>query len=293
MEENITVAVLGTGNMGAGIARNLLADGMEVRAWNRTREKAEPLADDGVDVVDTPAEAAQDADFVITILPDVDAVEEVVRAEDSPLSVLSEDGVWIQTSTVGEEGSERLADVAAEHDIIYVDAPVLGTKEPAEQGQLVVLASGPEEALQRCQPIFEAIGSKTLWLEPAGAGSRLKLVTNSWLNGLLALLAETISLARALGVDPAHFLEAVEGGPLDAPYVQMKGQMMIDEEFPTSFSVNLAQKDSDLVLEAAQARDLHLLIAEAVNARFEEASDAGYGEEDMAAVYEVAKPERS
>jgi 3-hydroxyisobutyrate dehydrogenase len=276
--------------MGAGIARNLLAAGMEVRAWNRTREKAEPLADDGANVVDTPVEAAQDADFVITMLPDVDAVEQLVRAEDSPLSVLSEDGVWIQTSTVGEEGSERLADVAAEHGITYVDAPVLGTKEPAEQGQLVVLASGAGEALQRCQPFFEAIGSKTLWLEPAGAGSRLKLVTNNWLNGLLALLAETISLARALGVDPARFLEAIEGGPLGAPYAQMKGQMMIDEEFPTSFSVDLAQKDSDLVLEAAQARDLHLSIAEAVNARFKEAIDAGHGEEDMAAVYKAAKP---
>jgi 3-hydroxyisobutyrate dehydrogenase len=293
MAENTTVAVLGTGNMGAGIARNLLAAGMEVRAWNRTREKAEPLADDGANVVDTPAEAAKDADFAITMLPDANTVEEVVDAEDSPLSVLSEEGVWIQMSTVGEEGSNRLAEIAAKYSVTYVDAPVLGTKEPAEQGQLVVLASGDEEALQQCQPIFEVIGSKTLWLAPAGAGSRLKLVTNNWLNGLLALLAETISLARALGVDPARFLEAIEGGPLGAPYAQMKGQMMIDEEFPTSFSVDLAQKDSDLVLEAAEAHDLDLLIAEAVNARFKEASGAGYGGKDMAAVYEVAKPKRT
>ncbi len=292
MAESVTVAVLGTGMMGAGIARNLLAAGMEVRAWNRTREKAEPLADDGAKVVDTPTEAAEGADFLITMLPDAGTVEGVVHAEDSPLSALSEDGVWIQTSTVGEEGSERLAQVAAEHDVIYVDAPVLGTKEPAEQGQLVVLASGPEEALQRCQPIFEAIGSNTLWLEPAGAGNRLKLVTNSWLTGLLGLLAETISLARVLGVDPERFLEAIEGGPLDVPYAQMKGQMMIDEEFSTSFSVDLAQKDAALVLEAARAHDLRLPIAEAVNARFEEAIQAGHREEDMAAVYEVAKPER-
>ncbi len=288
-----TVAILGTGIMGAGMARNILAAGMEVRAWNRTREKAEPLADDGAKVADSPAEAAEGADFVITMLPDADTVEEVVGGEDSPLSALADDGVWLQMSTVGEEGSDRLAEIAAQYGVTYVDAPVLGTKEPAEQGQLIVLASGPEEVREWCQPIFDAIGSNTLWLGPAGAGSRLKLVTNNWIVGLLGVLAETISLARAVGVDPARFLEAIEGGPLGAPYAQMKGQMMIDEEFPTSFSVDLAHKDADLVLQAAGAHDLRLPIAEAITARFEEAIDAGYGEEDMAAIYEAAKPDRS
>jgi 3-hydroxyisobutyrate dehydrogenase len=285
-----TVAVLGTGIMGAGMARNLLAAGMEVRAWNRTREKAEPLADDGAKVVDSPDQAAEGADFAITMLPDANTVAEAVGGEMSPLSVLAEDGVWIQTSTVGQEGSDRLAEVAADYGVTYVDAPVLGTKEPAEQGQLIVLASGPEEVRERCQPVFDAIGRNTLWLGPAGTGSRLKLVTNSWLVGLLGVLAETISLARAVGVDPTRFLEAIEGGPLGAPYAQMKGQMMIDEEFPTSFSVDLAQKDADLVLEAARAHDLRLPVAEAINARFKEAIDEGYGEEDMAAIYEAAKP---
>jgi 3-hydroxyisobutyrate dehydrogenase len=287
-----TIAVLGTGIMGAGMARNLLAAGMEVRVWNRTREKAEPLADDGAKVVDSPNQAAEGAEFVVTMLSDANTVAEAVSGGISPLSVLAEDGVWIQTSTVGEEGSDRLAEVAAEYGVTYVDAPVLGTKEPAEQGQLIVLASGPEEVRERCQPVFDAIGSNTLWIGPAGAGSRLKLVTNSWIVGLLGVLAETISLARAVGVDPARFLEAIEGGPLGAPYAQMKGQMMIDEEFPTSFSVDLAQKDANLVLEAARAHDLPLPIAEAINTRFKEAIDEGYGEEDMAAIYEAAKPGR-
>src|ERR687886_2128128 len=291
MANDNTVAVLGTGIMGAGMARNLLAAGMEVRAWNRTREKAEPLADDGAKVAGGPAEAAEDADFVLTMLSDADAVAEAVD-EGGALSALAEGGVWLQTSTVGLEGSERLAGIANEHGVAYVDAPVLGTKQPAEQGQLIVLASGPEEVRERCQPIFDAVGSQTYWLGPAGAGSRLKLVTNNWIVGLLSTLAETISLAKAVGVDPARFLEAIEGGPLGVPYAQMKGQMMIDEEFPTSFSVALARKDANLVLEAAKARDLRLAIAEAVATRFEEAIDAGYGEEDMAAIYEAAKPGR-
>src|ERR687886_704615 len=243
MANDNTVAVLGTGIMGAGMARNLLAAGMEVRAWNRTREKAEPLADDGAKVVDSPDQAAEGADFVITMLPDANTVAEVVGGGISPLSALAEDSVWIQTSTVGEEGSDRLAEVAAEYGVTYVDAPVLGTKEPAEQGQLIVLASGPEEVRERCQPIFDAIGSNTLWLRPPRAGSPLKLVTNNWIVGLLGVLAETVGFARALDVDPAQFLEVIEGGPLGPPYAQMKGQMMIEEEFPTSFSANLARKD--------------------------------------------------
>lgn len=290
-ENNTTIAVLGTGLMGAAMARNLLAAGMEVRAWNRTREKAEPLADDGAKVTDSPAKAAEGADFVLTMLANTDAVAEAAAGENGALPALSDDGVWLQMSTVGIEGSEQLAEVAGDHGVVYVDAPVLGTKEPAEQGQLVVLASGPEEVQERCQPVFDAVGSATFWLGLAGAGSRLKIVTNSWIVGLLGALAETIALARATGVDPARFLEVIEGGPLGVPYAQMKGQMMIEEEFPTSFSANLARKDVGLVLDAAGANGLRLPLAEATATRFDEAIDGGYGEEDMAAIYEATKLE--
>ena len=288
-ENNATVAVLGTGIMGAAMARNLLAAGMEVRVWNRTREKAEPLADDGATVADSPAEAAEGADFVLTMLADADTVAEAVEGGGA-LSTLADDGVWLQASTVGIEGSERLAEIADQYGVHYVDVPVLGTKEPAEQGQLIILASGPEEVRERCQPIFDAVGSQTFWLGPAGASSRLKVVTNNWIVGLLGLLAETIALAEATGVDPSRFLEVIQGGPLDLPYAQMKGQMMIDEEFPTSFSASLARKDASLVLGAAEASGLRVPLAEAVATRFDEAINAGHGEEDMAAVYEAAKP---
>jgi 3-hydroxyisobutyrate dehydrogenase len=208
------------------------------------------------------------------------------------LSVLPDDGVWLQMSTVGLEGQEKLAGIAYEHGVYYVDAPVLGTKEPAEQGQLIVLASGPEEVRERCEPVFDAVGSKTLWLGTAGAGSRLKLVTNNWIVGLLGALAETISFAEALGVDPNQFLEVIEGGPLGVPYAKMKGQMMIEEEFPTSFSTNLARKDANLVLQAAEANELRLPLTEAAAEHFDEAINAGHGEEDMAAIYQATRPDR-
>ena len=290
-DDRASVAVLGTGIMGAAMARNLLAAGMEVRAWNRSREKAEPLADDGATVTDSAVEAAEGADFVLTMLADASVIEEVV-GDGGALSALADGGVWLQMSTVGGEGSERLANLAKEHGVAYVDAPVLGTKQPAEQGQLILLASGSGELRERCEPVFEAVGSKTVWLGEAGDGSRLKVVVNSWIVGLLGVLAETISLARATGVDPQSFLETIQGGPLDLPYAQMKGNMMIEEDFPTSFSAKLARKDTGLVLDAAEANGLSLAIAEAVAAHFDDAIEAGYGEEDMAAVYEGTKPGR-
>ena len=288
MAENTTVALLGTGIMGAAMARNLLGAGIKVRAWNRSTEKAEPLADDGAAVVEDPTEAAQGADLLLTMLADADAIDEVVR--DGVLPALAEGAVWLQMSTVGEKGNATLAHLALENGVAYVDAPVLGTKAPAEQGQLVVLASGPEDVRERCEPVFGAVGGKTVWLGEAGEGSRLKLVVNNWIVGLLGVLAETVAFARATNVDPQKFLETIEGGPLGLPYAQMKGAMMIEEDFPTSFSAKLARKDATLVLEAAEARGLDLAVASAVAARFDEAIEAGHGEDDMAAVYEAAKP---
>ena len=287
MAEGTKVAVLGTGIMGAAMARNLLAEGMEVSAWNRSREKAEPLQQVGAEVADTQADAARGADFLLTMLADADAVEEAVAGDVLP--ALAEGGVWLQMSTVGEDGTKRLAETANECGVDFVDAPVLGTRQPAEQGQLVVLASGPEEVRERSQQVFDAVGSKTVWLGEAGAGSRLKLVINNWIVGLLGVLAETVALARSTGVDPARFLETIEGGPLGLPYAQLKGNMMIDDDFPTSFSARLARKDTGLVLDTAEANDLEMPIARAVAARFDEAIQAGHGEEDMAAVYRAAK----
>ena len=290
MADDTKVAVLGTGIMGAAMARNLLSNDMEVRAWNRSREKAEPLKEDGAEVVDSPADAARGADFLLTMLADADAIEDAVS--DGALPALAEDGVWLQMSTVGEGGNERLLGLAADHGVAYVDAPVLGTKQPAEQGQLVVLASGPEEVRERSEQVFGALGSKTVWLGEAGEGSRLKLVVNNWIVGILGVLAETVAFANTIGVDPAKFLETIEGGPLGLPYAQIKGNMMIEEDFPTSFSANLARKDAGLVLDAAEAHDQRMRITESVAARFDEAIRAGHGEEDMAAVYRAARPER-
>src|SRR3954468_6077747 len=283
-----TVAVLGTGIMGAPMARNLAAGGFNVRAWNRTIDKAKPLADEGVTVCRSPQDAGDGADFVLTMLTDVDAVTAAVTGDDGPFTATGSP-VWLQMSTIGIDGTERLASWAADRGVRFVDAPVLGTRQPAEQAALTVLASGADDLHERVQPVFDAIASRTLWLGPAGQGSRLKLVVNSWVLALTSAAAEAVALAQGLGLDPQRFLDTIEGGPLDVQYAHVKGGAMIRGEFPPAFPVDGAAKDARLIVEAAAEAGVQVRVAGAVAAHMQAAAEAGYGRDDMAAVWNVVR----
>jgi 3-hydroxyisobutyrate dehydrogenase len=284
----LTVAVLGAGGtMGFPMARNLANAGIEVRAWNRSREKAEPLAEDGATVAGSAAEAARGADVILTMLADAEAV--LATAEEA-LPEAGDEAVWLQMSTIGEAGTERAAGLAAQHGVAFVDAPVLGTKQPAEEGKLVVLGSGPEDQRERLAPVLDAVGARTMWVGEAGAGTRLKLVTNSWIVSVVEGGAETIALAQGLGLDPALFFEAIQGGPLDLPYLQTKGKSMIERSFEPSFALKHAAKDAALVEEAIASRDLDLPLPGAIRRRLDEGVSE-HGDEDMSATYLTSAPE--
>jgi 3-hydroxyisobutyrate dehydrogenase len=280
-----TIAVLGTGVMGAPMARNLARAGHEVRAWNRSPDKVAPLRDDGVDARDEPAAAAAGADVVLTMLADADAVLDVARRTN-----LAEGQIWWQASTIGIEGIEQCQALAQETGAILVDAPVLGTRLPAEEGKLVVLSSGPDSALDTLAPLFDAVGQRTMRLGPAGTATRLKLAVNLWVLVVTQGTAETIAFAQSLGVEPEWVLEALEGGALELPYFRMKSKLMLDEDFPASFALALAAKDARLVAEAAERHGADLPIAAAIAERFTQATEAGHGDEDMAATYRLSKP---
>jgi 3-hydroxyisobutyrate dehydrogenase len=282
-----TVAVLGAGGtMGFAIARNLLRAGLRVRAWDRTRQKAEPLAEDGAVVLDTPAEAAETSSLVLTMLSDAAAVLSAMSGEHGAISTIDRSALWVQMSTIGEAGTARCAELAGEQGIVLVDAPVLGTRQPAEEGKLVVMASGPgdEEVRERCGRVFDPIAQKTMWVGEAGAGSRLKLVTNAWLVTVVEGCAETIALAEGLGLDPSLLLEAVEGGSLDTPYLRMKAKAIMTRNFEPSFRLALAAKDAALIEEAVEARGLELPLLSTVRERLEQAARE-HGDEDVIAVY--------
>lgn len=272
------IGFIGAGTMGAPMARNLAREGHEVRVWNRTREKAEAVGCEAL-VADTAADAAHAAGAVVTMLSDGDAVAAVAS------DFVAEDVLWLQMSTVGIEATESLMALAADRGAVFVDAPVSGTREPAEQGALTVLASGPTTAIAAAKPVFDVVGTRTVELGDAGEGTRLKLVLNAWLVALVEGLAEAIALAEAIGVDPRTFLDAIDGAPIGTPYAQLKGKAMIDREFPPSFPLSLALKDARLVMAAAAQAGVELPVAEAVARQFARAEEAGHGGDDMAAVF--------
>ena len=282
-----TVAVLGTGIMGFPMARRLAEAGHHVSAWNRHRDKADPLAERGARVCDAPAEAVADADVVITMLADADAVSEVMaQAADG----LPADAVWAQMSTVGEPGWRALARLAEQREIAYVDAPVLGTRKPAEDGALKVLASGPDEALERCAPVFEVFGTVLPGLGPAGTGSRLKLAANHWVLALTDATAASIALLQAFGLDGELFLSAIEGTATDSPYAQLKGRAMLAGSYPASFPAAGAAKDAGLIAAAARSLELDTALVDLLAGHFTAAVEAGHGAEDMAAVFVAHQP---
>lgn len=285
------VAVLGLGIMGSAMARNLTAAGFAVNVWNRSDERYQSLA--GADVVGyaDAQDAVASAGVVITMLAHGDAVEEVVNGRHGALQAMPKGALWLQMSTVGIDEQAHFAQLADYRAIEFVDAPVLGTKGPAEAGELVVLAAGPETVRPRAAPIFDAIGRRTLWLEPRGAATRLKLVFNSWVINFISSLAETIAFAQGVGVDPRLFLEIIQGGAMDSPYAQMKGRLMIDESFEPMFPLKWAHKDANLVLEAAEPAGTRMEMTKRSRDQFKRAMEQGFGERDMAAVYFAARGE--
>jgi 3-hydroxyisobutyrate dehydrogenase len=268
--------------MGAGMARSLLRAGLDVTVWNRSAEKARSLADDGAKVAADAADAVSSADVIVTMLFDFNAVAEVMGRA---LPASREHAVWTQTSTVGLAGTQQLAELAGRHGRGYLDAPVLGTRQPAEQGELIVLAGGPRELEPRVAPVFEAIGHKTIWVgDKAGDGHRLKLALNSWVLSITAATGQAIALARDLGVDPQLFLDAIGGGATDSPYAQLKGKAMITGEFEPAFGLAGAVKDAGLIVDALGAAGDDPSLMQAVHHLMSAAAEAGYADEDMAAV---------
>ena len=278
----MTVAVLGTGIMGTAMARTMARTGLDVRAWNRHADRATPLAADGVTVCASAAEAVAGADVVVTLLFDAGSVREVMTPVAPEVS-----GAWLQMSTVGMAGTEDLAGLAAEHGIAFLDAPVVGTKGPAEQGSLVVLVAGDRETEPTVAPVLDAVGSRTVWVsDQPGAATALKLVVNSWVGSLNAAVGQAVALATALGLDPQLFLDAIRGGPTDTTYAHLKGGLMIGREYPTAFALDNARKDLGLIRDAAADAQVDTTLVEALLEVYARSSERGHGDEDMASVHE-------
>ena len=276
------VAVLGTGIMGSAMARNLAGAGLRVAVWDRSPSATAPLSEAGVQVAASAAEAVDDARAVITMLPTAEVVESVIFGA-GVAEAFRQGAVWAQMGTIGTAATTEIADRLGQlrPDVMFVDAPVSGSKAPAEAGQLLILASGPPGAEAIVRPAFSAIGRKTVWLGEAGQGSRMKLVVNAYMSILIEGVAEALELASRLGIDDAKLAGVIEGGPLDAPIADAKLLKMERGDFAPEFPLEWALKDVDLAIAAAGGDTLPVLAA--LSRQWRTAVDAGHGREDVSA----------
>ena len=276
------VAVLGTGIMGSAMARNLVGAGMRTAVWDRSPSATAALSEVGALAAASPGEAVTDARVVITMLPTAEVVNSVIF-DGGVVTAFAEGAVWAQMGTIGVTATIQMAGRLGKlrPDVMFVDAPVSGSKGPAEAGQLLILASGPPAAQAIVGPAFSAIGRKTVWLGAAGQGSRMKLVVNAYMSILIEGVAEALELADRLGIDPADLADAIEGGPLDAPIADAKLHKMEEGDFAPQFPLEWALKDVDLAIDVAGGRPPPLLAT--LSRQWRVAVDAGHGREDVSA----------
>jgi 3-hydroxyisobutyrate dehydrogenase len=277
-----TVAVIGAGIMGSAMTRNLVAAGMNTRVWDRSATATGPLGDAGAAVAASAREAVRDADVVITMLPTADVVESVIF--DGGVADAFADGcVWAQMGTIGVEATLHLRDrlTGQRPGVLFVDAPVSGSKGPAEQGQLLILASGPAAAASSVDPVFGVLGRRTVWLGQVGQGSLMKLIVNAYMSVLIEGVAEAMELADRLGVGHQQLAEVIEGGPLDAPIADAKLHKMDSGDYAAEFPLEWALKDVDLAIGIAGGQPPPLLAA--LSAQWHAAVAAGHGRQDVSA----------
>jgi 3-hydroxyisobutyrate dehydrogenase len=281
--EKLRVGLLGVGLMGSAMAHRLLDQGIAVIAWDRHPEHAHALEGRGGEPAESPSEVVRRAGVVVTMLPTVEVILDVVEPT---LKDWPADTIWLQMSSVGAAEADQLTRAAKAHAVTLVDAPVSGSTHPAEEGQLTILASGPDSSRAAVQPIFDALASRVLWVREAGMGSRLKLAANHWMITMVAALAESMHLCEAMELDPQQFIGLLDGGPLGSPYALQKLDEMRRRDYPAGFPVRLALKDLQLVSEVEQNARTTMPLLDTVLERFSRANQH-LADQDLAAIYEL------
>jgi 3-hydroxyisobutyrate dehydrogenase len=278
------IAVLGVGTMGSAFARRLLGAGLHVSVWDVFPAAAARLADAGAHVAATPEDAVRDASVVLTMVPTIASIEETMPRA---LAAMPRGATWLQMSTIGAEGTDHAIALAKEHrpDVVFVDAPVSGSRVPAEQGKLLILASGPAATLDALVPVISALGQKTMRWERAGSGSRMKLVLNTWLAVLGEGIAEAAVLAQAYDVSLDDVSACLGSTALNAPWALSKLEKIEHNAFDPDFSLALASKDLHLALDAAVSAHRRLPMVQSIATQWESALQAGLGDRDVVGAY--------
>jgi len=280
------VAFLGLGIMGNPMAANIARGGFELTVWNRTRERADEFASahERVTVADTPAEAASNADAVISMVPDTPEVEEVLFAA---ADGMSDGGLAVDMSTIAPTASRSIGERLAERGIRFLDAPVTGSRPKAEDGTLTIMVGGDEADFERVRPVFESMGRLVLHVGPSGHGEMIKLINNTLSAINAAALAEALATGQAAGADTDKLRQVVAAGSGGSAMLELKAQVMLDGDFEPLFKLEHMLKDVRHCIAEAEALGLELRVAKLVESIYAEAAANGLAERDFAAVADV------
>lgn len=282
----MNIGFIGMGIMGSRMAMNLLAAGKDLTINNRTREKAQALLDKGAKWADSPAELASSADVLFTMLSTPEAVRTVATGQNGFLHAMPQDTLWVNCSTVDPDFARQMAQLAELQTVGYLDAPVAGTKGPAETGDLVFLVGGDSENVKRCQPYFDCMGKKTVHLGDAGMGSSMKMLFNLMLGCTMAAYSEAVVLGEAFGFSKGDIGKVLLDAPVTAPFVKMKHLLIAENNFAEHFPLCWMRKDLHLAADAAYKNGIALPALNSIKEIYGLAEKQGLGRKDFAAVYQ-------
>jgi 3-hydroxyisobutyrate dehydrogenase-like beta-hydroxyacid dehydrogenase len=283
------IGYLGMGIMGSAMAGRLIDAGFKVTVWNRSADKCDALVAKGATLGDTPKAVVERCDIVFACTSDPASARAVVFGQTGVLAGLKEGKKFIDMSTVDEETSKEIASAVKAKGAAFLEAPVSGSKGPALQGQLVILAAGDQSLCKEAQPCFDVMGKRTFFLGEVGSGARMKLVVNMMMGINIAALSEGLAVGTKAGLQGTDILEVLKEGALNCPMYSLKGPTMIKGEYPTAFPLKHQQKDVRLALGLGDQLGQPLPVAAAANESLKAARAAGYGDDDMSKLYEVVK----
>lgn len=279
------IAFIGMGIMGSRMAHNLLSNGYDLIVHNRTKEKAEQLIKEGAVWANSPLDTVKNSDVLFTMLSNPDAVKEMALGKKGFLTGMKINSLWIDCSTVNPSFSQEMFKKAEEKGIRFMDAPVAGTKQPAEKGELIFFVGGNKKDLDEIQSLLEKMGKKILYLGEAGKGTSMKMVVNLLLGASMASFSEAMVLGNALGFNKETLFQILLGGSVTAPYLSAKKEKFARDQYETEFPLQLMQKDLNLVSETATEKNLSLPTVNIIKEEFAKADKAGYGDLDFSALY--------
>ncbi|XP_072970202.1 glyoxylate/succinic semialdehyde reductase 1 [Typha angustifolia] len=283
------VGFLGLGIMGKAMAENLLRNGFRVTVWNRTLSKCDELLEKGASIGETPASVIKKCKYTIAMLSDPSAALSVVFDKDGVLEQIGNGKAYIDMSTVDSDTSSKISEVVTKRGGCFLEAPVSGSKKPAEDGQLVILAAGDKALYEEVIPVFSVLGKKSFFLGEVGNGAKMKLVVNMIMGSMMNALSEGLCLADRSGLSQQTLLDVLELGAVANPMFKLKGPAMIKSNYPPAFPLKHQQKDMRLALSLGDENAVSMPVAASANEAFKKARSLGLGDLDFSAVYEAVK----